>query len=44
MLNFTYRVTVDLLIFACLDFREFVILGLLRSLEFANYRLDDGYM
>ena len=28
--------TVDLVIFECLNFRKFVILGLLRGLEFAN--------
>ena len=30
--------TVDLVIFTCLDFGEFVILGLSRRLEFANYQ------
>ena len=30
--------TVDLVIFAFLDVREFVILRLLRSLEFGNYQ------
>ena len=32
------NVTVDLVIFSCLDFRVFVIWGLLPSLQFANYR------
>ena len=32
--------TVDLVIFACLCFREFPILGLFREVEFANYQFQ----
>ena len=44
MTNVLYIITVDLAIFSCVDFLEFVIfMNFSRSLEFANYQFQWEY-